>query len=102
MSVRMKPAERRLEILEAALTAAQQHGWARMTRDHIAHHANTSPGLVSARLGTMDAARTLVMRLAVKRGVARVVAEGLAMQHRDALRAPDELKAAALQALLSR
>ena len=100
MSIRMKPADRRLEILEAALVAAQRHGWARMTRDHVAAVAKTSPGLVSARLGTMDALRGHVMRLAVRQGVESVVAEGLALRHPAALKAPDDLKARALASLI--
>ena len=96
MSIRMKPTERRAEVLEAAVRAAAAHGWQRMTRDDIARVAGTSPGLVSARLGTMEQLRDLVMREAVKREVLEVVAEGVVMRHRHALKAPEDLQQRAL------
>lgn len=99
MSVRMKPKDRRAEVLEAALRAAEQFGVLSMTRDQIAVLANCSPGLVSARLGSMENTRASVMRLAVKRGSAAVVAQGLALRDKHALNAPEDLKKRALEHL---
>lgn len=70
-----------------------------MTRDLIAAQANVSPGLVSLYLGTMTKLRRTVMREAVKRGMASIVAEGLAERDPQALKAPAELKSAAAEHL---
>ena len=76
------------------------------TRELLAHalavasQAGVSPGLVSARLGTMAELRRAVMRAAVAAGTLRVVAEGLAMGDKHAMRAPVELRAAALSSLM--
>ena len=92
MTQRLKPADRRAEILTAAVQAATVTGWASLTRDAIAVAADVSPALVSARLGTMAATKRAVMREAVRREVLPVVAEGLALRDAHALRASDELK----------
>jgi AcrR family transcriptional regulator len=95
MTVRTSPAARTAELLEVALRLAAAQGWNAITRDDIALAAGVSPGLVSARLGTMDAMRRSVMRAAVTRGLVAIVAQGLAVRDRHALRASDELRAAA-------
>lgn len=65
----MEPDKRRAAILEAALRAATQHGWAKLTRDHIAAAAGVSPGLVSIRLGSMAEVKRAVRDLADRRRV---------------------------------
>lgn len=100
MSIRMRPSDRRAEILDAAVRAAAAHGWQRMTRDDVARVAQASPGLVSARLGTMEKLRDEVMREAVRREVLEVVAEGVALRHRHALKAPEDLQQRALARLI--
>ena len=99
-SIRMDPADRRAEILDAALRAATAVGFMRMTRDDIARAANTSPGLVSARLGTMRKLRDAVMQHAIKREALQVIAEGVALRHPHALKAPADLQARAVRSLV--
>lgn len=48
---------------------------------------------MSARLGTADAIRRSVMRAAVREGTVAVVAEGLALRDKQAMRASPELRA---------
>ena len=99
MAIRMKPHERRTEILDAALRTASAVGFMRMTRDDIARTAGCTAGLVTVRLGVMEKLRDEVMREAVKREVLPVVAEGIALRHRHAVRAPLELRQRAAASL---
>ena len=102
MTERLSPKHRTSELLDAALALAGRTGWRGLTRDAIAAAAGVSPGLVSARLGTMDALRRSVMRAAVKRRVARVVAEGLMAGDRYAQQADDALRTEAALLLTTR
>jgi len=102
MHRRLSPDERHAEVLAAALKAAQEFGWSQMTRDHIATIAVASPGLVSARLGSMAQARDAVMAEAVRLGVLSVVAQGITARHPLALAAPLPLQQSALASLLPR
>lgn len=102
MAVRMKPDERRTEILDAAVRTAASVGFMRMTRDDIARAANCTPGLVSIRLGGMEKLKDAVMREAVKRGEPlSVIAEGISLRNRHALRAPADLRQRAVATLLT-
>jgi AcrR family transcriptional regulator len=83
------------ELIDAALRVAERVGWQSMTRDAVAQEAGCSAALVSHHLGTMDALRRTVMRAAVTRRVARVVAEGIIARDRHALRADPALRDAA-------
>lgn len=102
MAIRMKPADRRAEILDAAVRTAAAVGFMRMTRDDIARTAGCTGGLVSARLGTMEKLRDEVMRQAVKHEVLQVVAEGMALRHRHAIKAPADLQKRAAASLAAR
>lgn len=90
------------ELLEVAVRVAAERGWSKMTRACIAEAAQVSEGLVSARLGTMDALRRSVMRAAVKRRIVGIVAEGLALRDRHAAKADDDLRAEAARRLSCR
>lgn len=98
-SARMPPAERKTQLIAAAVRVAARDGYANMTREAVALAADVSPGLVSRYLGTMIALRRTVMRAAVKQGVVRVIAQGLAARDPYALKAPDSLRQAAAQTL---
>jgi hypothetical protein len=98
----MNSKQRTRELLAHALTVAERDGWARMTREAVAMQAEVSPGLVSARLGTMAELRRAVMRAAVAAGTLRVVAEGLVLGDKHALRAPESLRAAAAASIASK
>lgn len=92
---RHAPADRSRELLAAALKLAARTGWRTMTREAVAEAAGVSPGLVSARLGTMDALRRSVMRQAVRERCVPVVAEGLVAGDKHARKADGALRAAA-------
>ncbi len=98
MTKRLDTTVRTEQLLAAALAEAQRCGWRQMTREGIASAAGVSPGLVSARLGTMDALRRSVMRQAIKQRVLRIVAEGLVARDRHALAADEALRRAAMEA----
>lgn len=96
---RADPELRRQHILDAALACARKSNYARMTRDEIAAAAGVSMGLVSRYLGTMPKVRRAVMRYAVEKGDASVVAQGLGVGDPHARKAPDALKTEALAVL---
>lgn len=97
MSKRLDPNVRADALLQTALRVAEVKGWRAMTRECIAVAAGVSPGLVSARLGTMAAVRRQVMRAAVRQRVITVVAEGLLFGDAHARRADAELRQAAAE-----
>ncbi len=65
----MDPEKRREVILDAAFRAARAHGLAHLTREQVAKVADVSPGLVSARLGSMEDLKRAVRDLANRRRV---------------------------------
>ncbi|WP_286931120.1 TetR family transcriptional regulator [Marinobacter sp.] len=91
--VKLSAPERRELILEAAIETALAVGWRSMTRDHIAERAGVACGLVGQYFdGGMTGLRDEVMRKAVLRGLAPIVAEGLASRHAEALQASRAVK----------
>ncbi len=97
MTQHVHPELRTATLLDVAVNLAAADGWRALTREAIARAAGVSTGLVSARLGTMEALRRSVMRAAVQRRVVRVVAEGLAAGHPAARRADADLRALAAE-----
>ncbi len=95
MTQQLPHADRTRQLLNVALRLAAADGWNSLTRDGIARAAGVSYALVTHRLGTMDAVRRSVMRLAVKERCVCVVAQGLAARDRQAVKADAELRAAA-------
>lgn len=95
MTKRIEPEARSSQLLDVAVNLAAANGWQALTREGIAKAAGVSPGLVSARLGTMEALRRSVMRAAVRQRIVRVVAEGLVAGDKHAAKADPELKALA-------
>lgn len=89
---RLSPEARGGLLLDVAIELAKAHGLARITREQIATQAEVSPGLVSARLGTMEAMRRTIMRNAITREILPIIAEGIATRDRFALEAPEELR----------
>lgn len=96
---RMHPADRKAEILAAALVSARRHGYRSVSRETIAERAGCSPALVSAYFGTMKRLRRAIMSAAVARGDLPVLAQGLVAGDAKARSAPDELKRAALRSM---
>lgn len=101
MSLRLKPEARSKQILDVALKLAEKSNYSTVTRDAIASAAGVSMGLVTNYFGTMAQFRRTLMRAAIHRGNARIVAQGLANKDPQARKAPDELKAKAVEFLLS-
>lgn len=96
---RMKPDDRRGEILAAALFLAQDKNYNTVSRDEIAERAGTSVGLVSRYFGTMPKLKRAVMRAAIKAEALPIIAQGLAAQDPHAMKAPQELKQRAVALL---
>lgn len=92
--------DRTEQLLEAALAVAERDGFSNLRRDAIAAKAGVNGSLVSLRLGTMDAVRRAVMRRAIKERRLSIVAQGLAIKDRHALKAPQDLREKAIASLL--
>jgi AcrR family transcriptional regulator len=93
----MQATARTANLISTALEVAARTGWRTLTHAAVAQAAGVSSGLVVARLGTKTELLRSVMRAAVKEGVVRVVAEGLAVNDRHARRAAPELRERAAQ-----
>jgi AcrR family transcriptional regulator len=100
MKARMKPDERRQQILSAALIIAERDGYNALTRDGIALEAGVATGLVNHVYSTMAKLRNNVMRAAVHRELKPIIAQGLAQGDEIAHQAPEWLKRASLDLLL--
>lgn len=94
---RLNPKIRKDELLNAALKVARDKGFENMTRDAIADEAGVSFGLVRHYLGTMNRLKQTVMRAAVREEILEIIAYGLYSKDKQALKAPDELKARAFE-----
>ena len=100
MSKRLKPADRKQEILDAALrVASTPGGWGQLTRANVSVDADCAEGLVSRYFGTMAAFKRAIMRAAIASKNLSVVAQGLAAGDPNAQKAPPELKVLALATL---
>lgn len=88
---------RKADILEHACKLARRVGYAHLTRAQVATAAGISDGLVSRHWGTMAQLRRAIMRHAVSRRYADIVAQGLCAcpVDRHALAAPPDLRAEA-------
>lgn len=95
---RLKPKDRKLQILDAMLDEAEVTGYARITRESIALRAACSPNLVSNYFDTMPQLRRTLMRNAVKQERLKIIAEGIVLRDKHALEAPEELRQRALAA----
>lgn len=98
---RLKPKDRRAEILAATLQLARKHGYTHVSRDAIAAASQCSPALVSAYFGTMPAMRRAIMREAIRTHDLVVIAQGMAARDTRVMRAPEELRRAAFEALMA-
>lgn len=97
---RLKPQDRKAEILTAALTVAgRPGGWSTLTRDAVAKEAGCAEGLVSRYFGTMACFKRAIMRAAVASEHLAIVAQGLAAGDGNAQKADSELKTKALATL---
>lgn len=98
-NLRLKPRDRKRQILDGAVNLAAQIGYMNLTREGLAVSLQVSPALVSHYLGTMTQLRRHVMRAAVQRQALSIIAQGLALKDKQAQRAPEELRRRALAAI---
>lgn len=94
--MRLKPKERRKQILNTAIQLAREKGFESLTRDDIANRAGVSHGLVTHYYNTMTQVRRDVMRAAVRQEILEIIAYGLATSNPHAAKASPELKARAI------
>lgn len=102
MTIRMKPADRKQAILEAALKATETHGFGAVRQKHIAEVAACSYGTVSLYFNTMPQMRRAIMRAAIKSNIVNIIAQGFGIGDPDAKKAcglSPELKAKVLAVL---
>lgn len=83
---------RAAQILAAAVEAARDHGYTRLTREQVAARIGVSPSLVPHYMGTAANMRRKIMREAVRLECLPVIAQGLAVRDPHALAAPPELR----------
>lgn len=101
MRRRLKPTDRKTEILEAAIGQAHRVGYQQMTRDQIADRCAVSRGLITPHyFPTMDDLRDAVMREAVSRRILGIVLQGVAARDPIALAAPSDLREKVAELLL--
>ena len=96
---RMKPKDRKEHILHAALSVARKKGFQRMTREAIAGKAGVTPALITKYYATMTQMRRAVMRAAVRQEILSVIAYGLVIGDKHALKASGELKQRAMDSV---
>lgn len=100
MQVHLPPAERKKQILQAAIELTLEYGYRRFLRKHIALHLNISESLVNRYYSTMNSLHIAVMQEAIKKEILSIIAEGLCARDKTALRASAELKTRALKNLI--
>lgn len=96
---RMKAKDRKADLLQFAVKAAETHGFAAFRSQHVADMAGVSQPLIMLYFHTVKQLRRSVMRAAIKDANLKVIAAGLGLQDPDARKAPPELKEAALKLL---
>lgn len=88
------------DILNAALHCARRHGLYDMTRAQVAREAGTGNGTVSFHFHDMNGLRTEVIKASIKTGkFLDVLAQALTRKDYHAVRAPADVKRAALETL---
>ena len=93
---RKDPAERKREILDAAVELARESGYLKMTHSHVAGRVKVSPSLIRKYYVDKSKLRDAVMSEAVRLKISEIVLQGLAAKDPIAHGAPTWLKVAAL------
>ena len=89
---RLKPAVRRVQILEAALVLAEKGHYLRLTRNEIAARAGLAGTTVQYHFKTMIQLRRAIMRAAVAWKNLPVLAQGITAGDSQALKASQALQ----------
>ena len=87
-------------ILKAAIEVAKEDGFDKLSRNAIVEKAGVSAGRVSQAYGTMNKLKRAVMRHAVQHKILEVIAVGLGIQDKTAMKAPAEVKRLAPETLI--
>jgi AcrR family transcriptional regulator len=97
---RLLPADRKLQILDAAIKVASlPGGYAKLTRADVAKQADCAEGLPSKYFGTMVNFKRAIMRAAIHDWNLSIIAQGLAAGDKVAAKAEEALKRKALDTL---
>jgi AcrR family transcriptional regulator len=88
------------QILDAAVTLAEEHGYNNITREAIAEVVGCSPGLVSKHMGTMLTLKRSIVSAAIARENLTIVAQALVDKHPKMNNADDDLKRRAMAFML--
>lgn len=99
MTSKLHPDERKAQILAAALVIAAKSGYQNVQRKALAEKCGVAESLVNRYFKTMPELKRDVMRAAVREKCLAVIAQGLAMHDRQALKAPEALRKAAAASL---
>lgn len=96
---RLKPDERRDQILAAAYELASREGYLNITRDGVADAAGVAAGLVNRYFFHSAELRRCIMIEAIAKENLRIIAEGLAVRDVTALTAEPNLKMKAIASI---
>lgn len=91
----LKPEDRKEEIMIAAIVVAERDGFMVMRREDVAKQAKCANGSVNRYFGNMNQLRRAVMRRAVTTKNLQIIAQGIVVKDKHAMKAPPELKTAA-------
>lgn len=91
MTKRKLAADRREEILAAALQLAAEGCYKTVSRQDIAERVGLTAQAIQHHIGTMDTLRRDIMRAAIRTECLQVIAQGMVYKDPHALKAPAEL-----------
>lgn len=97
---RLVPKVRKEQILNATIELAISIGYKNITRLAIANSLNINESLVSHYFGTMKELKTKILRVAIRKEILSIIAQGIVAEDPLALKAPEALKQRALQELM--
>ena len=92
VKTRANPELRRDQILKVAVELSIKQGYNHIRRDDVAEAAGVSEGLVTNYFNTMNQLRRDIIRVAIKKEIPEIIAQGLANGDKHARKAPSELK----------
>jgi len=93
---RVNPLLRRSHVLNKAIELAKEKGYNSITRKEIAEAAEITPALLSHYFDSIESLRATVLKIAIRRKVLEIVAQGLVNNDPEAIQAPRDLKYAAV------
>lgn len=96
---RLRPDERRAELLDAALWEAEAVGYNFIRREDIAARVDVSPALVTAYFGTMVNLRRDVVRAAIRDGWHVIIVQAIVAKSPLVKGLTEEQRAAAIASL---